>query len=430
MANCRTGYKGAVFYMTKEKRGSEPELKLWDSPGTTKKYTKNGKTGQLDLLWGEERPLFDDWDNRMEQKTARARDCQSYSDLPVRRSSATQYEPSIRRRAAVQYEAPARRRPVPPAANRKRSCRRRTRLQKELQSIAVYIAALLFLVLAAFAVWKFVSISKNQSTETGAISRITQILEQKKCEKPPMEEALLTPNPYSRPQDALSTVTQLYVHYTANPGTSARQNRDYFEGLAQTGLTSASAHFVIGYEEPLSKPLNLTLERGQKIALTGANGIGKTTLIRSILGIVKPLKGSCELGENLQIGYFEQETAGENRSTCIEEIWNEFPSFTQYEVRSALAKCGLTTKHIESQIRVLSGGEQAKVRLCKLINRETNVLMLDEPTNHLDVDAKEELKRALNEYRGTLLLICHEPEFYQDIVQDVWDCSKWTTRIV
>lgn len=159
---------------------------MWDSPGTTKKYTKNRKTGQLDLLWGEERPLFDDWDNRMEQKTTRARDCQSYSDLPVRRSSATQSEPSIRRRAAVQYKAPARRRPVAPAANRKRSCRRRTRLQKELQSIAVYIAALLFLVLAAFAVWKFVSISKNQSTETGAISRITQILEQKKCEKPPM----------------------------------------------------------------------------------------------------------------------------------------------------------------------------------------------------------------------------------------------------
>ena len=214
--------------MTKEKRGSEPELKLWDSPETTKKYTKNRKTGQLDLLWGEERPLFDDWDNRMEQKTARARDCQSYSDLPVRRSSATQYEPSIRRRAAVQYKAPARRRPVPPAANRKRSCRRRTRLQKELQSIAVYIVALLFLVLAAFAVWKFVSISKNQSTETGAISRITQILEQKKCEKPPMEEALLTPNPYSRPQDALSTVTQLYVHYTANPGTSALESPKWF----------------------------------------------------------------------------------------------------------------------------------------------------------------------------------------------------------
>lgn len=188
--------------------------------------------------------------------------------------------------------------------------------------------------------------------------------------------------------------------------------------------------FVIGYDEPLSKPLDISLERGQKIALTGANGIGKTTLIRSIMGLVKPLKGSCELGENLSVGYFEQEGDGNNRTTCIEEIWSEFPSFTQYEVRSALAKCGLTTKHIESQVRVLSGGEQAKVRLCKLINRENNVLMLDEPTNHLDVEAKEALKEALKEYRGTILLICHEPEFYQDIVQEVWDCTRWTTRVV
>lgn len=188
--------------------------------------------------------------------------------------------------------------------------------------------------------------------------------------------------------------------------------------------------FVIGYDEPLSKPLNLSVERGQKIALTGANGIGKTTLIRSMLGIVKPLGGVCELGENLQVGYFEQESDGKNKSTCIEEIWSEFPSFTQYEVRSALAKCGLTTKHIESQVRVLSGGEQAKVRLCKLLNRETNVLFLDEPTNHLDVEAKESLKEALKEYKGTLLLICHEPEFYQDVVQEVWDCSKWTTKLV
>lgn len=187
---------------------------------------------------------------------------------------------------------------------------------------------------------------------------------------------------------------------------------------------------VIGYGEPLSRPLDLILERGSKIALTGANGIGKTTLIRSLMGLVPPVSGNCRQGENLAIGYFEQETSPENRNTCIEEIWQEFPSYTQYEVRSALAKCGLTTKHIESQMRVLSGGEQAKVRLCKLLNRETNVLMLDEPTNHLDVDAKEELKRALNEYRGTLLLICHEPEFYRDIVSQVWDCSKWTTRIV
>lgn len=186
---------------------------------------------------------------------------------------------------------------------------------------------------------------------------------------------------------------------------------------------------VIGYEEPLSSPLNLEMERGEKIVLTGANGIGKTTLLKSILGLIKPLEGSVEQGDYLSIGYFEQEMDQSVNTTCIEEIWQEFPGYSQYEVRSALAKCGLTTKHIESLVRVLSGGEQAKVRLCKLINRETNILLLDEPTNHLDVDAKEELKRALKAYKGSILMVCHEPEFYDGLATDVWDCTKWTTRL-
>ena len=186
---------------------------------------------------------------------------------------------------------------------------------------------------------------------------------------------------------------------------------------------------VIGYDDPLSSALDLEMERGQKIVLTGANGIGKTTLLKSILGLIRPLSGSVTLGDYLEIGYFEQEMDQSVTTTCIEEIWNEFPAFSQYEVRSALAKCGLTTKHIESQVRVLSGGEQAKVRLCKLINRETNILLLDEPTNHLDVDAKDELKRALKEYKGSILMVCHEPDFYDGLATDVWDCSKWTTRL-
>lgn len=186
---------------------------------------------------------------------------------------------------------------------------------------------------------------------------------------------------------------------------------------------------VIGYDEPLSKPLNFQMERGHKIAIVGTNGIGKTTFLKSVLGLIPAISGECELGENLQIGYFEQEVKGENKTTCIEELWQEFPSFTQYEVRSALAKCGLTTKHIESQVRVLSGGEQAKVRLCKLVNKDTNLLILDEPTNHLDVDAKDSLKKALQEYKGSILLICHEPEFYQDVVNEVWDMSKWTMKV-
>jgi len=186
---------------------------------------------------------------------------------------------------------------------------------------------------------------------------------------------------------------------------------------------------VIGYDEPLSKPLDLYMERGEKIVLTGANGIGKTTLLKSILGLIPSLEGKVTLGDYLCIGYFEQEMAPGNTTTCIEEIWKEFPGYTQYQVRSALAKCGLTTKHIESQVRVLSGGEQAKVRVCKLINRETNLLLLDEPTNHLDVEAKEELKRALTEYKGNIVLICHEPDFYENFATRVWDCSEWSLKI-
>ena len=186
---------------------------------------------------------------------------------------------------------------------------------------------------------------------------------------------------------------------------------------------------VIGYDEPLSSPLNIQMERGEKIVLTGSNGIGKTTLLKSLLGLIPSISGTVEQGEFLQIGYFEQEMDQSIDTTCIEEMWKEFPGFSQYEVRAALAKCGLTTKHIESKVKVLSGGEQAKVRLCKLINRDSNVLVLDEPTNHLDVDAKDELKRALLAYKGSILMVCHEPEFYEGLATRVIDCTKWTTRL-
>lgn len=187
---------------------------------------------------------------------------------------------------------------------------------------------------------------------------------------------------------------------------------------------------VIGYDEPLSSPLNLMMEKGQRIVITGSNGIGKTTLLKSLLGLINPISGSVERDHYLEIGYFEQEMSPDIETTCLQEVWNEFPGFSQYEVRSALAKCGLTTNHIESKVKVLSGGEQAKVRLCKLINRPSNILVLDEPTNHLDVDAKDELKRALLEYNGSVLMVCHEPEFYEGLATDVWDASKWTTKLV
>lgn len=205
----------------------------------------------------------------------------------------------------------------------------------------------------------------------------------------------------------------------------------YFKEARTPGKTIfETTDLVIGYDEekPLSRPINLRMERGEKIALVGTNGIGKTTFLKSVLGLIEPLSGKAVLGDYLYKGYFEQEIKPSENS-CIEEIWEEFPSFSQYEARSALAKCGLTTKHIESKVKVLSGGEQAKVRLCKLINRETNILLLDEPTNHLDVDAKEELKRALKEYKGSILLVCHEPDFYQNVANKVWNLEEFSLLV-
>lgn len=205
---------------------------------------------------------------------------------------------------------------------------------------------------------------------------------------------------------------------------------DFRNARAAARIIFETKDLVLGYNDPLTKPLNFQLERGQKIALKGMNGIGKSTLLRTLLGIQKPFDGSVQLGDYLEVGYFEQESSKDNYNTALDDVWNEYPVLTNYEVRQALAKCGLSNEHITSQVRVLSGGEAAKVRLCKLMLKDINFLVLDEPTNHLDVEAKDELKKAIKEFKGTVLLVCHEPEFYSDIVDDVWNIEDFTTKIV
>lgn len=205
---------------------------------------------------------------------------------------------------------------------------------------------------------------------------------------------------------------------------------DFRNARAASRFIFQTDNLVLGYNDPLTKPLNFQLERGQKIALKGMNGIGKSTLLRTLLGIQKPFDGSVQLGDYLEVGYFEQESSKDNYNTALDDVWNEYPVLTNYEVRQALAKCGLSNEHITSQVRVLSGGEAAKVRLCKLMLKDINFLVLDEPTNHLDVEAKDELKKAIKEFKGTVLLVCHEPEFYSDIVDDVWNIEDFTTKIV
>ncbi|MFC4804295.1 ABC-F family ATP-binding cassette domain-containing protein [Filifactor villosus] len=187
---------------------------------------------------------------------------------------------------------------------------------------------------------------------------------------------------------------------------------------------------VIGYDEALTKAFDLEIERNKKIAIRGVNGIGKSTLLKTLLGKQAAIEGAVHLGQHVEIGYFEQEDNKKNSNTAIEEIWNSYPSMTNHEIRSELAKCGLTNEHITSQMMVLSGGENAKVRLCKVMLSQINVLVLDEPTNHLDVEAKDELKRALKEFKGTVLLVSHDPDFYRDFVDEVLDAEQWSVKVV
>ncbi len=203
-----------------------------------------------------------------------------------------------------------------------------------------------------------------------------------------------------------------------------------FREARATGKIVFQAHqLVIGYDAPLTMPLDISLERGQKVAIRGVNGLGKSTLLKTMLGLQKPVSGEIHLDDYLYPGYFEQE-AYTSDHTAMEEIWTEYPGMSNGEVRAALAKCGLGNEHITSQMRVLSGGENAKVRLCKLMLKEVNLLVLDEPTNHLDIDAKQELKKALTEFKGTIVLVSHEPEFYEDWVTDIWNVENWTLKSI
>ncbi len=186
---------------------------------------------------------------------------------------------------------------------------------------------------------------------------------------------------------------------------------------------------VIGYDEPLTKKIKLEIERNKKIAIKGVNGLGKSTLLKTLLKIIPPIEGEIEHDQFINVGYFMQEEVSSDK-TALSEFWDEFPSLSNAEARAALAKCGLTTEHITSQMKVLSGGENAKVRLCKIMQKPCNILVLDEPTNHLDIDAKEELKRAVKDFKGTVVLVSHEPEFYNSVVDEVWDVSDWSTKIV
>jgi ATPase subunit of ABC transporter with duplicated ATPase domains len=209
---------------------------------------------------------------------------------------------------------------------------------------------------------------------------------------------------------------QFDFKFSRKPSRLIFEARDLIIGYPKTGL--------------LSSAINLKVESGDKIAFVGSNGIGKSTLLKSLMGLIPAIDGEVEKGNFQNIAYYEQEVKDVSTKTVLDDLWDEYPSWNQAELRGALARVGLTSKQIESRVHVLSSGEQAKLRFAKLMNTESNILVLDEPTNHLDVDAKDELMRALQDYPGTVLMVSHEPEFYEGVVSLVINCEEWTTRIL
>lgn len=209
------------------------------------------------------------------------------------------------------------------------------------------------------------------------------------------------------------------------PEEAAKPTFVFKESRASSRFVFEGKDFEIGYDYPLLPRMSMTIERGDKIAVVGCNGVGKSTLLKTMLGLIEPYSGTTYQGDFLQPAYFQQEVKAGN-ITPIDDVWNEYSYMNQHEVRAALARCGLKNEHITRPLNKLSGGEQAKVRLCKLLMKESNWLLFDEPTNHLDVAAKDELKRALKDYKGTVVLVCHEPDFYEDWITKVWDVEQWS----
>lgn len=183
---------------------------------------------------------------------------------------------------------------------------------------------------------------------------------------------------------------------------------------------------AIGYDETvLSSPINMDIRRQEAIALVGPNGIGKSTLLKSIIGKLPFIEGSISLGTNVSIGYYDQEQANlHGNKTVLAELWDEHPTIPEKDIRNVLGSFLFSGNDVEKTIPLLSGGEKARVALAKLSMDKENFLILDEPTNHLDIDNKEVLENALIDYEGTLLFVSHDRYFINRIATKVIELSE------
>lgn len=195
---------------------------------------------------------------------------------------------------------------------------------------------------------------------------------------------------------------------------------------------------TVGYHCPVLSGISFSVTGGQKVAVTGFNGIGKSTLLKTLTGVLPVMKGEFGFSDQVVTGYFAQEPEWQEKDdghsvpsessasgrTPIQIVSDACPDRSVKEVRRLLARCGISDRHAAQPVGTLSGGEQAKVKLCLMTLVSCNFLILDEPTNHLDVLAKEALKEALQKFPGTVMLVSHEEEFYKGWVQKVIRLEK------
>lgn len=171
----------------------------------------------------------------------------------------------------------------------------------------------------------------------------------------------------------------------------------------------------VGYDVPLAR-ISFELKRGEKIAVVGDNGTGKSTLLKTLVGRLPALGGEFGFGVNVQTGYFDQESAQyASAKDVLTDFRDEFPDLTQTEARSALGAFLFTQDDVFRQVKLLSGGEKARLALCKIFQRRPNLLILDEPTNHMDIVGKETLENLLKAYEGTVLFVSHDRYFVRRV---------------
>ncbi|HHQ4188215.1 TPA: ABC-F family ATP-binding cassette domain-containing protein [Clostridium perfringens] len=179
------------------------------------------------------------------------------------------------------------------------------------------------------------------------------------------------------------------------------------------------------YDSLLFENVNLDLKRGEKVALIGENGRGKTTLFKIIMGMLKQDSGSVSLGKNVFTGYYDQEQSNLNlHKTILDEVWDDFPNLTTTEIRNYLASFLFTGDDVFKEISLLSGGEKCKINLLKLMLSKANLLLLDEPTNHLDIMSREALEDAILSYDGTLIVISHDRYFLNKVINKIVELQE------